>query len=170
MTGWRLFRRRCAAYVLDIALLFAVLGPTGWLVQRALGLAPTTGLEIWSALLLNFSLPAWLYFTVSDASTSGATLAKRLLGLRVSRQDGARVGALRALVRTGVKLLPWELTHISAFALATRLDTFSLMQGIGLATANMLAIVYLVCAASTEGRRSVHDFAAGTVVTVAPRD
>ena len=71
--SWRLVRRRVSAYLLDIALLFLVLGPVGWLTQRALGLTPSTGPQIWATLLLNFSFPSWLYFTVSDASARGAT-------------------------------------------------------------------------------------------------
>ena len=44
-----LFRRRAAAYVVDIAILFTVLAPTGWLVQRAIGSEPATGLQVWVA-------------------------------------------------------------------------------------------------------------------------
>src|SRR5688572_14896734 len=97
---WKLLRRRVGAYLLDIGVLFAVLGPSGWLVQRLLGWAPTSGLQIWWTLLVNFSVPAWLYFTIADASSKGATLGKRWLRLRVSRQDGGRVVPMQALCRT----------------------------------------------------------------------
>lgn len=163
-TDWQFFGRRVLAYVLDIALLFLVLGPTGWLIQRALGLAPSTGFQIWLTLLLNFSLPAWSYFAVADASRTGATLGKRWLGLRASRLDGGRMGRRQALYRTAAKLLPWELVHIAAFALGTRAGDFSMVQVIGLSVANAMMLGYLVCAAFTRGRRSVHDFVAGTVV------
>jgi len=153
-----------AAYAVDMALLFAVLAPAGWLIQRALGLMPRTGPEIWRTLLVNFSVPAWLYFTMADASGSGATFGKRWLRLRVSRQDLTRLGRSRALGRTATKLLPWELTHISAFALAADLNHFTVVQGVGLAAANALVLGYLACAAVTRGRRSVHDFIAGTAV------
>jgi uncharacterized RDD family membrane protein YckC len=165
--GWRLFARRAAAYVLDIAVLFLVLGPTGWLVQRALGIAPSTGFQIWLTLLLNFSLPTWVYFTVADASQAGATLGKRWLRLRASRQDGRRIGVLRALCRTAAKLLPWELVHVSVFALAQYPGDFSTAQSVGLTVANALLLAYLTTAAVTHGRRSIHDLVAGTVVEAA---
>jgi uncharacterized RDD family membrane protein YckC len=164
---WSLLRRRVGAYVVDIAVLFAVLGPGGWLIQRLLGWAPTTGPEIWWTLLVNFSVPTWIYFTIADASPSGATLGKRWLRLRVSRQDGGRTAPMQALGRTAARLLPWELVHISAFALEKQPGEFSIVQGVGLAFANALMLAYLACAAWTHGRRSIHDVLAGTVVGAA---
>lgn len=160
----KLLIRRTVAYAVDVALLFAVLAPAGWLMQRALGFVPENGPEIWLVLLVNFSGPAWLYFTIADASPGGATLGKRWLGIHVTRQDGARLSGLRAIGRTAAKLVPWELTHASVFALAADLGTMSLVQGVGLVTANALMVVYLACAALTRGRRSVHDYFAGTIV------
>ena len=164
MSKPKLLLRRAAAYAVDVALLFVVLAPVGWLIERALRFVPQTGPEIWLALLVNFSVPAWLYFTIADASRGGATLGKRWLQLRVSRQDGARLGGLRALGRTAAKLLPWELTHVSVFALAADVGQFSVAQSVGLATGNALMMAYLACAAFTRGKRSVHDLIARTVV------
>ena len=162
-----LLRRRVGAYILDITVLFAMLGPSGWLIQRLIGWAPTNGPEIWWTLLLNFSVPTWLYFTIADGSPSGATLGKRWLRLRVSRQDGGRPAPMQALGRTAARLLPWELVHVSAFALEKRPGDFSIVQGTGLAFANALMLAYLACAAWTHGRRSIHDVLAGTVVGTA---
>lgn len=162
--AWRLVRRRVSAYLLDIVLLFAVLGPAGWLTQWTLGFSPTTGPQIWATLLLNFSLPSWIYFTASDASTRGATFGKRWSGIQVSREDGGRVHGMQALGRTAVKLLPWELVHASVFGLSKDADQFSIGQSVGLVVANALAVAYLACAVLTRGRRSLHDMAVGTVV------
>lgn len=160
-----LFWRRAGAYVLDTVLLFALLGPIGWMVtQSLLGALPTTGRQIWLTLLINFSLPTWVYFTISDASARGATFGKRWLGVRVTRNDGDRLGVIQSLGRTAMKLLPWELVHVSAFALSNDLAVFSTRQAIGLVVANALAIGYLICAVLTRGRRSVHDFVVGTAV------
>jgi uncharacterized RDD family membrane protein YckC len=165
--GWNLFGRRVGAYAIDVALLFLILGPIGWLIQRAIGFAPSTEFQIWLTLLVNFSLPTWSYFAIADASRSGATLGKSWLGLRASRLDGGQVGWIKALYRTAGKLLPWELVHISAFALGTDAGELSILQVVGLSVANVLMLGYLACAALTRGRRSVHDFVAGTVVEVA---
>ncbi len=159
-----LVTRRAGAYVLDIVLLFALLGPAGWLTQWALGFTPSTGQQIWATLLLNFSFPTWVYFTVSDSSAAGATLGKRCLGLRVSRHDNGRLGAMQALGRTAVKLLPWELVHLAAFGLAEGTGQFTTAQAVGLTIANALAVAYFASAVATRGRRSVHDWVVGTVV------
>ncbi|MGE0142692.1 MAG: RDD family protein [Planctomycetota bacterium] len=161
---WDLFRRRVAAYVVDIAVLFLVLGPIGWFIQRALGIVPSSGLQIWTALIVNFSVPAWTYFALADASESGATIGKRWLRLRVVRYPIGRIAWSRALVRTTFKLMPWELVHVSVFALEETPETFCLAQGIGLSAANALVLIYLGCATITKGRRSVHDYAAGTTI------
>ncbi len=159
----RLLFRRAGAYLLDIGLLFAVLAPAGLTAQLLLGMRPQTGLEVWTTLLWNFSLPTWVYFAVADGSPGGVTVGKWLLGVRV-RFAGGRVPWTGAVLRTAVKLLPWELTHVSAFALAGDPAEFRSVQFAGLGAANLLAIVYLGTAALTGGRRSVHDFIARTVV------
>ena len=163
----RLLLRRVGAYLLDIAVLFVVLGPLGWLIQQALGWAPATGLQIWRTLLVNFSVPTWLYFTIADASPGGATFGKRWLRVRVSRQDGGRLAPMQALFRTAAKLLPWELVHISAFALEGQPGESSILQTAGLVAANALVLAYVACAVMTRGRRSIHDVVAGTEVVPA---
>jgi uncharacterized RDD family membrane protein YckC len=157
---------RATAYFLDIVLLFFVLAPAGQLVRFAVGwpAASPTGLEVWLAAVLNFSVPTWTYFVLSDSSANGATMGKRLLGLRVVWLTGGRVSRARALARTAVKVLPWETAHLSALALSTGAADFRHWQVMGLLIANGLAVVYFVVAACTRGRRSVHDFVAATEV------
>jgi uncharacterized RDD family membrane protein YckC len=163
--GFALLGRRVAAYLVDILLLFVVLAPAGQLILRLLDAPlPQTGPEVARVILWNFSLPAWLYFILGDQSASGATLGKRLLKIQVRDLSGERLSIGRALARTAVKLLPWELVHVSAFALSADLSQFSPMQIAGLAAANLLTVVYLGVAVATRGRRSVHDYVAGTLV------
>ena len=161
-----LFLRRALAYA-DIAILFALLGPAGFLVQQAIGYSPSSGQEIWGVLVLNFSIPAWIYFWLSDASARGATIGKRIFRIRVVGIDGQAFGAGRALARTAIKLLPWELVHLSAFALSEDLDAFSIIQSVGLTAANLLLLFYLWLAFVSRGRRSVHDVLADTRVVPA---
>jgi uncharacterized RDD family membrane protein YckC len=67
-----------------------------------------------------------------------------------------------------VKLLPWELTHVSAFALARDSNDFRPEQWAGVVAANILALGYFAVAIASGGRRSVHDFIARTVVQRKP--
>ena len=161
----QLLGRRIIAYVVDIVILFLILAPMGYLIQALLGLPlAQSGPALGRTILWNFSLPVWLYFIVSDQSPAGATLGKRLLKIGVKRVNGARVGLGRAIGRTAVKLLPGELVHLSAFTLSADLSQLTGLQTIGLTLANGLVVLYLVIVVLTRGRRSVHDFAAGTVV------
>src|SRR5690606_31850564 len=84
MSMLRLILRRLIAMVIDVALLFLVLWPAGLGVLLASGLRPQTGPQVYAVLLVNFSLPVWAYFMLSDASGSGRTVGKWLMGIRVS--------------------------------------------------------------------------------------
>ncbi len=164
-SGWLHAFKRLAAYVLDILLLFTLLAPLGFLLHWLTGSRlPQTGPEIWRTLLWNFSLPAWLYFALSDRSRMGATLGKRLLKLQVVDNQNQPLSMGKAVLRTAVKLLPWELVHISAFALSKEMSTFTTVQTVGLTAANILTVIYFVVAVFTSGQRSVHDFVAQTRV------
>ena len=156
--------RRLAAYALDVALLAAVLVPLAFGLQALVGYRPDTDTGVWLASLATISLPSWLYFTLSDASSGGATLGKRLLGLRASDIDGGRIGAGRALLRTAVKLIPWELTHVTLFGLSVELGTFTGIQIALLWLVYGLFAVYVIVGLRNRGERSVHDLVAGTMV------
>ncbi len=161
----RLLGRRIIAYVVDILILFLILAPLGYLIQSLLGLPlAQSGPALGRTILWNFSLPVWLYFIISDWLPTGATLGKRLVKIGVKRVNGARVGLGRAIGRTAVKLMPWELVHLTAFTLSADLSQLTLLQTIGLTLANGLVVGYLVVVVLTRGRRSVHDFVVGTVV------
>lgn len=166
------FFRRSAAYLLDIVLLFTVLALLGFLVQRALGFTPQLGRDLYFVILLNFSLPVWTYFILSETRWGGATVGKRLLRVRVvadgdrKSMDGQRTGGkltfAQSLLRTAIKLLPWELVHLAGFTAPA--GSFTFLQGAGLLLANFLTILYLASALATLGKRALHDFAAGTSV------
>lgn len=155
--------RRIGAYLLDIAALFIVLAPLTFGVASLFyprGPGPS---QLSIAILLGFSIPAWAYFTFSDASQSGATLGKRILGIAVRTREGtAALPFLRALARTAIKLLPWELAHLFAFTFAERLPEAS--RALGLIASNVLAASYLALLGANAGRRTLHDFVAATEV------
>lgn len=159
-----LFLRRILAYLVDCALLFLVLAPLGIAVQSGIGVSPETTHGIYVTLLLNFSVPGWGYFTWGDCSARGATCGKRLLDIRVETGDGRYVETGRALGRTAIKMLPWEISHASAFLLAPTVGIFGLTSWTGLAAAYVLVFAYLGVAWWTGGQKSVHDFATATVV------
>ena len=156
--------RRVGAFLLDILILFGICAPVGYLVQHLTGFSPKTGLTIWLSILLNFSMPTWLYFLLSDRSKNGKTLGKRLFKLKVARAGAERLGWARAFARTAIKLLPWEIIHFSAFFLSEDLAMFTTLQYIGLISGNSLAFVYFLSSILTQGKRSIHDILVGTEI------
>lgn len=158
--------RRIVAYTIDVSILFVVLAPLGIVVQWLIGTSPQTGPQIWLTIILNFSIPCWLYFIFSDLSAGGATVGKWIMGIRTVSESGA-VSVGQAVGRTAVKLLPWEMVHISVFALAERLGEFSVLQWVGLAMVDALIVVYLVAVFVSRGRRGVHDVVARSSVRLA---
>ena len=154
--------RRVGAYLLDIVLLFVVLAPLGFVIQLAIGWAPETGPEIYRMLLINFSLPVWLYFILFESSGRGATIGKRLVGLQVELQPSATPKWPRILLRTGIKFVPWEMVHFASFALAPADGSFTVLQSSLLTLAWLLMFAYLFWAWRSRGRQGPHDRLAGT--------
>src|SRR3990172_9623853 len=113
--------RRIIAYTVDVGLLSCALWVPQLAIQLLKGVTPasvfnmSTGLNAYVWVGLTISLPSWLYFAASDRSALGATLGKRLFGLRVANKTGGRLGIVRAMLRTLIKVVPWELTHVIFF-------------------------------------------------------
>ena len=139
---------RGAARLVDMALLAVLVGGAGWLAQQFLG-APAAGCaqaESWWQLrrhlcqFLPYVIPlaaVWfpvLYYLLFWA-TAGKTPGMAILGLRLLRSDGGKVGPVTALKR---------------FLAVT----------LSMATLGLGFLMVLV----TERRRTLHDLLAGTVV------
>lgn len=173
------FGRRLLALLIDYALIVAYLIV---LVLGALLVARITGtftdwlaFGTFGAELLGFVflvLPVGVYLYAGEASARQATVGKRVLGLRVVLEaDGERPGRVRILVRTVIKLIPWEFAHFFVWqaAASAGLAVFPSWITVGIAAANLLPIVYLVCVLVQRDKRGPHDLVAGTRVIVAPR-
>ena len=89
----------------------------------------------------------------------------RWLRIRVERVEGGAVFLGRALIRTAVLLLPFELNHTVMFQMSTPAASGpGLASWIGIAIVWILLAIYAGTAVFTRRRQSVHDLAAGTVV------
>lgn len=87
--------------------------PSSWLVFAPLLTDPAP----WQGQLLgvvSLTLPVVSYFAFSEW-LAGATLGKHLLSLRVAELSGNRLTLPRSLVRSGVKFLPWEISHTALY-------------------------------------------------------
>ena len=170
------FGVRLLSLLIDYGLILAYLAV---LVLVALGgFALTRSLRDWLSLgtagaeLLGFVflvLPVGIYLYLGEASERQATVGKRLLSLRVvDAATGGRLAKPRVLVRTIVKLLPWEVAHFfvwQAVALtATDATDFPAWLSVGIVVANVLPILYVVMVLVQRDHRGPHDFMARSKV------
>ncbi|MBY8877927.1 RDD family protein [Actinacidiphila acidipaludis] len=112
-------------------------------------------------------LPAALYLGGGEASTAQATAGKRAAGLMVvTAGDGGRASARTIAVRTGVKLLPWQLAHLAVTratgVVGGRHAERTARAAFGAALA--LSAVSLTLAVCRPDGRALHDLVAGTRV------
>lgn len=127
-----------------------------------------------SAHLIGFfslTLPAVLYFALSEASRWQATLGKRVLNLQVVTRSGLRPPPLRTIIRALIKLLPWEAAHTVLWRIEgwpldpapiTPLQV-SILIGVWLAVAWYLILLFWGTG------RTPYDWVAGTRVVAALR-
>ena len=111
-------------------------------------------------------LPVVLYFAVFEGS--GATWGKRRVGLGVVVAGlGATPGLGRALIRNGLKFLPWQMAHTAMFHIpgfpsaSGEPPTWSVVV---LGAVWLLVALYLLGLTRLGGRRPLYDRVAGTVV------
>lgn len=115
--------------------------------------------------LLSFfirALPVILYFTLQESSPRRATWGKRRANIKVVAADGGRVGFWRALLRSALKFLPWQLAHACVIHLF--LGGAGDIYQIGAFAAEAWALVYLASLWLNKKRQTPYDWVAGTVV------
>ena len=100
--------------------------------------------------MLVSTLISWAYFALQESSSAQATVGKRLLGIRVSTEDGARLGIGASTIRA------WPLYLNSAGWIA---DAW--LGGL----ISLLAFVACVSVAFSSRKQGLHDKMAGAVLT-----
>lgn len=162
--------RRVLAYIVDATLLFVafplILGSVlGLLFYSTVGFAwMQNGLLSWVYVFSTVSLPVWLYYSLLESSSRQATFGMRLLRLQVADTKGKRISFGRALLRTVVKLLPFELNHLVLFLPTPIWGDPSPGFRFGFVIVNALMILYIATAVLTRRKQSVHDLIARTIV------
>lgn len=151
-----------AVYLALLTLLRFYLVPTK--VTQFLFAGPTIGQV--SAFLL-VTLPVILYFTLTESSPWCATPGKRVLGLAVQSTDFTRLTRSRALGRTVLKLLPWELSHTCLWRIPgwpREPQAPSWLVYAGFALVWMLIAAYILGALTSNRRQTLYDRLSGCVV------
>ncbi len=112
-------------------------------------------------------LPVVLYFAVQEAS-SGASWGRRKVGLRVTSVDGSPLPTWRALLRSALKFMPWQLAHTGVYHLLA--DPQGMLPTVAFGLVYALLFLYLAAAVFTRDHRTPYDWIAGAVVSIAPDD
>jgi uncharacterized RDD family membrane protein YckC len=107
--------------------------------------------------------PVILTFAFQEASARRATFGKHRLGLVVTDRSGRRLGLGRALTRSAVKFLPWQLAHTAVFGLVAGSTSTGLM--VLAITAQALVVASVIAMAIDPRHRAFHDWLAGTQVS-----
>lgn len=171
------FPRRVGGLLIDYALILAWMATIGLITLVAYVITGTLtnwlDFGVLGAELLGFVvlvLPVGIYLFVAESSSWQATVGKRALGMRVV--DAATLGRpsrWRILVRTVVKLLPWEFAHFMVWHLIAALAAGGAIPPwiiVGLVVADVLPLVYVLVVAFQPQRRGPHDLLAGTRVVL----
>jgi uncharacterized RDD family membrane protein YckC len=113
------------------------------------------------------TLPVVLYFALLESSAWQASWGKRRCGLRVVDARGGRLSLARALERTALKFVPWELSHTLIWQIR-----FGPAESPALVTAGFILVWLLVGAniaslALRPTHQTLYDRLAGTYVLAA---
>lgn len=100
--------------------------------------------------LIVYAAIVWAYFAFQESSAAQATLGKRMMGIRVSTENGARLSLVTASLRA------WPIYLPSVAALAG--SGFSTLVG-------LVAFISCIAVAFSVRKQGLHDKMAGAVLT-----
>lgn len=162
------FSRRAPALAWDVPVIVAwavAAGVIGIGLNAIAGSQPRSPWSLDLQAFLTLILPVILTFSYQEGSTRQATFGKRRLRLIVTDATGQPAGFRRALVRSGVKFLPWQLGHTAVFHLvAGSTSAVFVVISIG---AQLFVLMSLLVMVADSRHRALHDWAAGTRVVAA---
>jgi uncharacterized RDD family membrane protein YckC len=121
------------------------------------------GYEIGIWVLLSMSLPVWLYFIYFELYKQ-QTIGKRLLKFMVMNKEESKIGIKQALIRTFIRLLPWELTHIIILVPKPWWSIEEPENQYFIYIPNIIMLLYIVVLFANNGDKGVHDYLTKTRV------
>lgn len=114
-------------------------------------------------------LPVGLYFALQESSPRQSTWGKRKAGLRVVNANGGRLTRRQALLRTAVKLLPWQIAHTSIYRVEgwplAPVQPPPLVIG-GFVLVYVLVGIYVLSMLLSKRHRTLYDWVSGAYVIV----
>ncbi|GAA1409617.1 hypothetical protein AUR04nite_23960 [Glutamicibacter uratoxydans] len=113
--------------------------------------------------------PVGIYLYATESFSAQATWGKAKLGLKVvDAATGGKPSKAQVLLRTAIKLLPWEIAHFAVWHIVARVSSgqpaFNRRLMAVTLLADALPFAYVASVAFQRDRRGPHDLAAGTQV------
>jgi uncharacterized RDD family membrane protein YckC len=90
---------RAAAKIIDVVAAIAVMGTIGWILVRLFGASITSTFPIVIFAALVGGSFAFAAYTIIAEHSSGQTIGKQMMGIRVVRESGTRISLGQAIVR-----------------------------------------------------------------------
>ena len=164
---------RGMAYLIDCCFVFVIFAITQLLifapVRSVFGITDNwfkSGLNTQLYTIVTISIPVWLYFSILESSSWRATIGKRILGIHVV--DSISQSQIRfpySLLRTVIKLLPWELAHLGNNLPEPIWYAKEPGLRIGFVFSGLLMTGYVVVLCVNSRRQCIHDMLAQTLVS-----
>jgi uncharacterized RDD family membrane protein YckC len=164
------FWKRLAAFALDYILILGYLigiALISLLVNQVFHVNQLLFADRIRAQLVAFllvTLPVTLYFTVSESSVQQATWGKQRLKLKVADVNGNRIGFWRALARTLLKFVPWEISHTLIWQIYFSPQVESVWISYGFAIVYLLIGLNIVSLVITKTNQTLYDLLTNTYV------
>ena len=110
------------------------------------------------------TLPVTLYFTLMESSSHQATWGKRWQGIKVIHKSGNRLSRMRALSRTALKFIPWELAHTCIWQLSGTNQEIPTILLVGFIFVWVMVGIYLLTLLISSKKQSLYDQITNTFV------
>jgi uncharacterized RDD family membrane protein YckC len=114
------------------------------------------------------TLPVTLYFAFSESALQQATWGKKRLKLKVGDRHGNRIPFWRALGRTLLKFVPWEISHTLIWQIYFSQGATSVWISYGFALVYLLIGLNLVGLIITKTNQTLYDLLTSTYVISSP--
>jgi uncharacterized RDD family membrane protein YckC len=166
MTKFAGFWQRVQAFLWDyliIACYLMIISILAWLTHVNNWLFINRIQSQLSAFVL-ITLPVILYFSILESSKRQGTWGKHKMKLRVIDQDESRISFTRALVRTFLKFIPWELSHTLIWEINFSPETNSVFINVGFAVVYLLIGLNIASLLLTKTRQTMYDLLTKTFV------
>jgi uncharacterized RDD family membrane protein YckC len=113
---------------------------------------------------LMMTLPVTLYFAISESSSYKATWGKRWQGLKVVHNNGGRLSFGRALGRTLIKFIPWEMAHACIWQMSHSAGEAGQIVQFGLILVWVLIGMYIGTLLFSSKKQAPYDWLTNSVV------